>query len=67
LPEGYKKVTETKISYDYRIYLQAMSSTYKEVYEVVDDILFSAFKFHIIEPFTKEEKLNTARPNIYHL
>jgi hypothetical protein len=44
-----------------------MSLTYKEVYEVVDEILFNIFKFHIIEPFTKEEKLTTARPNIYHL
>lgn len=32
LPEGYKKITETKIIYDYKIYLQAMSLTYKEVY-----------------------------------
>ena len=53
--------------YDYKIYLQAMSLTYKEVYEVLDEMLFDAFKFHIIEPFTKEEKLTTARPNIYHL
>jgi hypothetical protein len=44
-----------------------MSTTYKEVYEVLDEMLFSAFRFHIIEPFSKEEKLNTARPNIYHL
>lgn len=44
-----------------------MSLTYKEVYEVLDEMLFEAFKFHIIEPFTKEEKLTTARPNIYHL
>jgi hypothetical protein len=44
-----------------------MGLTYKEVYEVVDEMLFNMFKFHIIEPFTKEEKLTTARPNIYHL
>lgn len=28
-------------------------------------MLFDAFKFHIIEPFTREEKICKARPNIY--
>jgi hypothetical protein len=53
LPEGYKKITETRVFYDHKIYLQAMSPTYKEVYEVLDEMLFDALKFHIIEPFTR--------------
>lgn len=44
-----------------------MGPTYKEVYEVIDEILFSKFKFHIIEPFTTEKKVQWARPNVYTL
>ena len=29
--------------------------------------MFDKFKFHIVEPFTKEQKLCWARPNIYAL
>ena len=53
--------------YDHKIYLEAMSPTYKEVYQVLDQILFQGMKFHIIEPFTQEEKISRARPNIYAL
>jgi hypothetical protein len=44
-----------------------MSVTYKEVYEVVDELIYNAFKIHLIEPFTKEEKIYKARPNVYLL
>jgi hypothetical protein len=36
LPEGYKKITENRILFDHKIFLEAMSPTYKEVYEVLD-------------------------------
>ena len=44
-----------------------MSPTYKTVYEVVDEMLYDALGFHVIEPFTQEQTIVTARPNIYHL
>jgi hypothetical protein len=36
LPEGYKKITEQKINFEYGVYLEAMSPTYKDVFEVLD-------------------------------
>ena len=36
LPEGYKKIVDKKISFEYGIILEAMSPTYKVVFEVVD-------------------------------
>jgi hypothetical protein len=44
-----------------------LSPTHKEVYEVLDEILFEALKLHIIEPFTQELKICRARPNVYAL
>ncbi len=42
-----------------------MSATYKVVYEVIDELLYKALGVHIIEPFTKEEKLTKARPALF--
>lgn len=44
-----------------------MSSSYKDVYEIVDEILQSSLGTHIIEPFTTYETLSKARPNLYYL
>ena len=52
LPEGYKKIVEKKVFYTHRIFLDAMSPQYKDVYEVVDEIIEKAFNVHLIEPFT---------------
>jgi hypothetical protein len=32
LPEGYKKITDTKITFEHKIFLEAMSPTYKVVF-----------------------------------
>ena len=52
LPEGYKKVIEKKVLFTHRIFLDAMSPVYKDVYEIINEILNTAFKFNVIEPFT---------------
>ena len=39
LPEGYKKVIEKKVLFTHRIFLDAMSPVYKDVYEIINEIL----------------------------
>lgn len=65
LPEGYKKIVEKKVFYTHRIFLDAMSPQYKDVYEVMDEIIEKAFNVHIIEPFTTYETSAKARPALY--
>ncbi len=65
LPEGYKKIVDKKIIFQYGIYLEAMSPTYKVVFETLDDILFKALDIHIVQPFTKVEKVTKARPSLF--
>ena len=36
VPEGYKKIVEKKVNFSHQIFLEAMSPTYKQVYEVLD-------------------------------
>ena len=48
VPEGYKKIVEKKVSFQHQIFLEAMSPTYKEVFEVLDQILYQALDFHVI-------------------
>ena len=40
VPEGYKKIVEKKVNFTHKIFLEAMSPTYKAVYEALDEILF---------------------------
>jgi hypothetical protein len=54
LPEGYKKIVDKKITFEYGIFLEALSPTYKVVFEVVDWLLNKALDVHVLEPFTKE-------------
>ena len=42
-----------------------MSSTYKDVYEIVDEILCKAFNVHIVEPSTTYETISKARPALF--
>lgn len=48
LPEGYKKIVEKKVFFTHRIFLDAMTTSYKDVYEVIDEILEKAVGVHII-------------------
>ena len=48
LPEGYKKITEKKIFFTHRIFLDAMSAPYKDVYEIIDELLEKALDVNII-------------------
>lgn len=66
LPEGYKKIIEKKVDFDYKLLLEAISPTYKDVYEIVDEILFSEFNFHVLEPFTRVTTKAKARPALFH-
>lgn len=65
MPEGYKKITEKKVVFTHRIFLDAMSETYKDVYEIVNDLLLESIGVNIIEPFTTYETVARARPNLY--
>lgn len=66
MPEGYKKVVEKKVLFSHKIFLDAMSSTYKDVYEILNDILNSSFNVNLIEPFTTYETIAKARPALYY-
>ena len=48
MPEGYKKISEKKVIYTHRIFLDAMSSSYKDVYEIIDEMLQNSLGVHII-------------------
>jgi len=65
LPEGYKKIVDKRINFEYGIFLEALSPDYKVVFEVVDDLLFNALGVHVMEPFTREEKITRARPALF--
>lgn len=48
LPEGYKKIIEKKVDFEYKLMLEAISLTYKDVYEIIDEVLFDEFNFHLL-------------------
>lgn len=48
LPEGYKKFVEKKVFFTHRIFLDAMSNNYKDVYEIIDDLLYQSLGVHMI-------------------
>lgn len=43
-----------------------MSTSYKDVYEVIDEMLHKSLGVHIIEPFTTYETIAKARPTLYY-
>ena len=52
LPEGYKKIVEKKIDYYHGISLNAFNQSYTDVIDVLEEIIFEKFNFHIIEAFS---------------
>jgi len=53
LPEGYKKVTEKTLKLSAKVSdkVTKINQAYKDVYEVLDEILFeSDLRIHLLEP-----------------
>ena len=65
MPEGYKKQTIKRLNFDYKFHLQSLNTTYKDVYEVLDEILSDKLAFHIIEAYSVTFVQATARPILY--
>lgn len=65
MPEGYKKQTIKRLNFDYKFHLQSLNTTYKDVYEVLDEILSDKLGFHIIEAYSVTFVQATARPILY--
>lgn len=42
-----------------------MSPSYKFVFDVVDELIFNSLGMHVMEPFTREEKITRTRPALF--
>jgi len=49
LPEGYKKVMETNVDYVHVLPKRVIPDSYRMAHELVDELIFDAFGFHVIE------------------
>lgn len=70
MPEGYKKIKQSELYYDYEIHpvnLKGFSSKYNDVLEILDEILSGCkeLNFHIIEPLTHKEEKLLAKPSLF--
>jgi hypothetical protein len=61
---GYKKITEKSLKFYYKTspYLDGFEDSYSVVYEVLEDILFRQFDFHILEPFSQKTTTFKVKP-----
>lgn len=51
--------------FDHKFYLHALDDSYKNVYEVLDEMLNQNLGFHLIEPYSITIVQATARPILY--
>lgn len=40
LPEGYKKIVERKVDFEYKLFLEAVGPSYKDSVEILDEMLY---------------------------
>lgn len=65
LPEGYRKVIEKEIDYDYTFPAElAIPEKYKICYEVLDEIIADIFEVHHIEPIIYFRNVPKAKPKL---
>lgn len=65
LPEGYKKQTNKKLAFEYKVHLHSFDSSYADVCEVLDQILNEQLGFHILEPYSVTTVQAVAKPILY--
>ena len=53
MPEGYKKVVEKKVDFFHSVSLDAFDSSYTDVLNVLNEIIFEKLGMHILEPFSE--------------
>lgn len=65
VPEGFKKVKEKTLLYNYEVpkFIEMKEST-KTSLEVLDDLIFEKFQFHILEPIIRTKTVAKIRPII---
>ena len=63
LPEGYMKVKEKEVTYDYRVqnYI-GVGEEYSICAEILDEILFGKFGFHVLEGMMRFEEHVWVKP-----
>jgi hypothetical protein len=54
LPEGYKKVKEVEVHFDYELSeaYDGLDNAYRNAVEVLNEIMFNKLGFNLIEPKT---------------
>lgn len=53
------------MNFDHKFYLDALQESYKDVFEVLDEIISENLGFNIIEPYSITITKATARPVLY--
>lgn len=65
LPDGYIKVKEKEVTYDYKVQEYAgVKESYSICAEIVDQMLFEKFGFHVIEGMMRFEEHVWVKPRL---
>lgn len=65
VPEGFKKVKEFYLEYDYKVpEFIPMTEAQRDSLEILDDLIFSKFQFHFLEPVVKKKETTKIKPII---
>jgi len=65
VPEGFRKINEKILSHDYRVpkFIEIKESQHMAL-DILSDLIFEKFQFHILEPIIKTEIVTKIRPII---
>ena len=65
LPEGFKKAKEKQLHHNYEVpSFIPMSEAQRLSLEMLDDLIFSKFQFHFLEPIVKTDEIIKVKPII---
>jgi len=63
LPEGFMKIKEKEVTYDYKVQEYAGVNEAQSIcYEILDEMLFNKFSFHILEGIMRFEEFVRVKP-----